>query len=98
MRNASPTLSVNSSGAACPRPVSSPLVVGRGFVRRLPSTTDRRKVDIELTDTGLAAWHEAMDLLGEEEERIIGVLAPDERRQLSDLLRRVNLAIEHPDR
>ncbi|HEY6597303.1 MAG TPA: MarR family transcriptional regulator [Asanoa sp.] len=68
----------------------------RGFVRRLPSDTDRRKVDIELTPAGLAAWHEAMDVLGEEEERILGVLSAAERRQLADLLRQVNLAAEDP--
>jgi DNA-binding MarR family transcriptional regulator len=69
----------------------------RGFVRRHPSATDRRKVDVELTDAGFAAWHEAMDLLGREEERILGALTPAERRQLSDLLRRVSLAAENPD-
>jgi DNA-binding MarR family transcriptional regulator len=69
---------------------------GRGLVRRLPSTTDRRKVVVELTPAGLAAWHEAMDVLGHEEERILGVLSPAERRRLADLLRRVNLAAETP--
>jgi DNA-binding MarR family transcriptional regulator len=68
----------------------------RGLVRRLPSTSDRRKVVVELTEAGHEAWHKAMDVTGREEERILGVLTARERRQLSDLLRRVNLAAETP--
>ncbi|WP_327673444.1 MarR family winged helix-turn-helix transcriptional regulator [Kitasatospora sp. NBC_00458] len=68
----------------------------RGFVVRTPSTEDRRRVDVRLTETGRAAWREALDVVGREERRLLGVLAPDERRQLSDLLRRVLLAAEAP--
>ncbi|MEV7782541.1 MarR family transcriptional regulator [Kitasatospora sp. NPDC088351] len=66
----------------------------RGFVVRTPSTEDRRRVDVGLTEAGRAAWREALDVVGREERRLLGVLAPDERRQLSDLLRRVLLAQE----
>ncbi|MER7578624.1 MarR family transcriptional regulator [Kitasatospora sp. NPDC097691] len=66
----------------------------RGFVVRTPSTADRRKVDIALTDAGRAAWHEALDVVGREERRLLGVLSADERRTLSDLLRKVMLAQE----
>ncbi|MGI5520876.1 MarR family winged helix-turn-helix transcriptional regulator [Micromonospora sp. CA-259024] len=69
----------------------------RGFVRRLPSTVDRRRVDVELTDAGHAAWRGAMEIQGAEEHRLLGTLAPAERRQLSDLLRRVLLVAEQPD-
>jgi DNA-binding MarR family transcriptional regulator len=68
----------------------------RGLVRRLPSTSDRRKVVVELTDAGLAAWHRAMEVTGREEERILGALSAAERRRLSDLLRRVLIAAETP--
>ncbi|MGV9264843.1 MarR family winged helix-turn-helix transcriptional regulator [Kitasatospora sp. NPDC003701] len=68
----------------------------RGFIVRTPSVEDRRRVDIELTGAGRAAWSEALDVVGREERRLVGVLAPDERRQLSDLLRRVLLAAETP--
>ncbi|MFI9724279.1 MarR family winged helix-turn-helix transcriptional regulator [Streptomyces sp. NPDC052396] len=66
----------------------------REFVVRTPSTEDRRRVDVELTEAGRAAWRSALDVVGREEHRLLGVLTPDERRQLSDLLRRVLLAQE----
>ncbi|MFF3453087.1 MarR family winged helix-turn-helix transcriptional regulator [Streptomyces sp. NPDC002730] len=68
----------------------------RGFIRRTPSTTDRRRVDVELTKSGRATWLGAMDVLGDEEYRLLGVLSKDERKQLNDMLRRVMLAAEHP--
>ena len=68
----------------------------RGFVHRVPSTADRRRVDVELTDAGRAAWLDAMDVMGDEEHRLLGALDPDERRLLSDLLRRIALAAERP--
>ncbi|MER7335238.1 MULTISPECIES: MarR family transcriptional regulator [unclassified Micromonospora] len=69
-------------------------LVRRGFVHRIPSTTDRRRVDVELTEAGRAAWRGAMDVRGAEEDRLLAALAPDERRLLSDLLRRVVLRAE----
>ncbi|MET7819459.1 MarR family winged helix-turn-helix transcriptional regulator [Micromonospora zamorensis] len=68
----------------------------RGFVRRIPSTVDRRRVDVELTDAGQAAWRGAMEIQGAEEHRLLGALTATERRQLSDLLRRVMLVAEQP--
>ncbi|MFD0345638.1 hypothetical protein ACFQ0M_05240 [Kitasatospora aburaviensis] len=35
-------------------------------------------------------------MVGREERRVLGVLAPEERHLLSDLLRRVLLAVETP--
>jgi DNA-binding MarR family transcriptional regulator len=66
----------------------------RGFVRRTPSPTDRRRVDVELTDEGRAVWLGAMDVLGHEEYRLLGVLDEKERRLLSDMLRRIMLKAE----
>lgn len=71
-------------------------LVRRGFVRRIPSEVDRRRIDVELTDAGRAAWRRAIGVVGDEETRVFGALAPDERRTLSDLLRRVTLAAEPP--
>ncbi|WP_326556930.1 MarR family winged helix-turn-helix transcriptional regulator [Micromonospora sp. NBC_01796] len=68
----------------------------RGFVRRIPSTTDRRRVDIELTEAGNAAWLEAMEVLGHEDHRLLDALDPAERRTLADLLRRVMIVAEQP--
>lgn len=66
----------------------------RGFVHREPSTTDRRKVVVQLTPAGKRAWTAALDDMGFEERRVLGVLNSRERRQLSDLLRRVVVAAE----
>ncbi|MFI0718416.1 MarR family winged helix-turn-helix transcriptional regulator [Streptomyces sp. NPDC021224] len=67
----------------------------RGYVRRTPSAEDRRRVDVELTEDGRAAWLGAMDVVGHEEYRLLGVLTADERRTLADLLRRVLAVAEN---
>ncbi|MBW8482892.1 MarR family winged helix-turn-helix transcriptional regulator [Actinomadura parmotrematis] len=69
----------------------------RGLVERTPSPTDRRRVDVALTADGRDAWQAAMDALGAEEDRLFAALTPDERRQLSDLLRRIMLRAEDRD-
>jgi DNA-binding MarR family transcriptional regulator len=69
-------------------------LVRRGYVRRAPSVADRRRVDAVLTDDGRTAWLAAMDAVGDEEGRLLATLSADERRQLSDLLRRVMLRAE----
>ncbi|SEO19020.1 MarR family winged helix-turn-helix transcriptional regulator [Actinacidiphila rubida] len=66
----------------------------RGYVHRAPSPEDRRRVDVELTPEGRAVWFGAMDVVGHEENRLLSVLTPAERRTLSDLLRRVLLEAE----
>ncbi|MCX4744592.1 MarR family transcriptional regulator [Kitasatospora sp. NBC_01287] len=66
----------------------------RDFVRRTPSRADRRRVDVQLTESGWQAWRQAIAVVGREEHRILAALDPDERRLLSDLLRRVVLRIE----
>ncbi|TDD81192.1 MarR family winged helix-turn-helix transcriptional regulator [Actinomadura rubrisoli] len=66
----------------------------RGFVRRTPSATDRRRVIVELTEEGRAAWLGAMGGVGHEEYRTLSALDADERRTLSDLLRRIMLRAE----
>lgn len=66
----------------------------RGYVRRTHSTADRRRIDVELTDDGRAAWLGAMDVLGHEEYRLLGALDVGERRLLADMLRRVMAVAE----
>ncbi|MFJ1841365.1 MULTISPECIES: MarR family winged helix-turn-helix transcriptional regulator [unclassified Streptomyces] len=66
----------------------------RGFVRRTPSPTDRRRVDVELTDDGRSTWRGAMDIVGKEEYRLLGVLDADERGLLNDMLRRIMVVAE----
>ncbi|MBX9423336.1 MULTISPECIES: MarR family winged helix-turn-helix transcriptional regulator [Streptomyces] len=66
----------------------------RGFVRRVRSTAGRRRVVVELTAAGRETWLGAMDVLGHEESRLLGVLTPEERALLNDLLRRVMVEAE----
>jgi DNA-binding MarR family transcriptional regulator len=66
----------------------------RGFVRRLPSPDDRRKVIVEMTDAGHEIWLSAMSGTGVEETRLMGQLTRHEQKQLDDLLRRMLLATE----
>jgi DNA-binding MarR family transcriptional regulator len=66
----------------------------RGWLRRLPSPGDRRKVVVELTEAGRATWDDAMAQLGAEEDQVLDALSPAERRQLADLLRRLLLRVE----
>jgi DNA-binding MarR family transcriptional regulator len=66
----------------------------RQLIRRMPSATDRRRVEVTLTDDGRAAWLRSMGVLGDEESRLLGVLDATERRALADLLRRIMLVAE----
>ncbi|GGP87111.1 MarR family winged helix-turn-helix transcriptional regulator [Streptomyces melanogenes] len=66
----------------------------RGFLRRTPSTTDRRRVHVELTESGRATWRGAMDMLGDEESRVLGALSRGEQEALNDMLRRIMVLAE----
>ncbi|MEU0272517.1 MarR family transcriptional regulator [Streptomyces sp. NPDC006307] len=68
----------------------------RGLIRRTPSTTDRRRVVAELTAEGRATWRGAMDVVGHEEYRLLGVLNEEERAGLNAMLRRIMLLAEQP--
>jgi DNA-binding MarR family transcriptional regulator len=68
----------------------------RGFIRRLPSPADRRKVIVELTEEGRRAWLGALGDEGAEETRLLAALDADEQEHLSGLLRRMLLVIDRP--
>ncbi|MEU6408483.1 MarR family transcriptional regulator [Microbispora sp. NPDC046933] len=67
-----------------------------GLVRRVRSAEDRRRVDVELTSEGRALWLKAMDLRGEVEDAMVGVLGPDDQDVLAALLKRMLLRMENP--
>jgi hypothetical protein len=58
-------------------PELDPVIEGvvRGFVRRRPSSADRRRVDVGFTAEGCNAWRAAMAVAGREEERILRTLS-----------------------
>jgi len=68
----------------------------RGYIRRLPSPTDRRKVIVELTEEGRQAWLSTFDPQTNEEAKVLAVLDPDEREQFNGMLRRMMRAIDRP--
>ena len=68
----------------------------RGFIRRLPSATDRRKVIVELTDDGLRAWHRTFDPQTNEEATVLAVLTEQEQEALNGMLRRMLRVVDRP--
>ncbi|GAA0355916.1 MarR family transcriptional regulator TamR [Microbispora corallina] len=68
-----------------------------GLVRRIRSEEDRRRVDVELTDEGRTLWLKAMELRGEVEDEMMGVLGPDDQDTLAALLKRMLLHMETRD-
>jgi DNA-binding MarR family transcriptional regulator len=67
-----------------------------GLVRRVRSEEDRRRVDVVLTEQGRATWLKAMDVRGEAEEDMVGVLTPADQDVLAALLKRMLLQVEGP--
>jgi DNA-binding MarR family transcriptional regulator len=68
----------------------------RGFIRRLPSPADRRKVIVELTEEGRQAWRSTFNPQTNEEVKVLAALDPDEREQLNSMLRRMMQVVDRP--
>jgi DNA-binding MarR family transcriptional regulator len=68
----------------------------RGFIRRLPSPADRRKVIVELTEAGRQAWLSTFNPQTNEEAKVLAVLTPDEQQQFDAMLRRMMQAVDRP--
>ncbi|MEU4572883.1 MarR family winged helix-turn-helix transcriptional regulator [Nonomuraea sp. ATR24] len=65
-----------------------------GLVRRVRGTSDRRRVDVELTTRGHDLWMEAMLLRAEVETALIAALTPAERQTLDGLLKTLLTSVE----
>lgn len=59
-------------------------------IKRTPSETDRRTVDIELTDTGKLLASEAREQRANRHEEMFSCLTDDEKSKLLSLLEKVN--------
>ena len=68
----------------------------RGFIRRLPSPADRRKVIVELTEEGRQAWLSTFNPQANEEVKVLAALDPDEREQFNSMLRRMMKVVDRP--
>lgn len=65
------------------------VLVERGLVERRSSPSDKRVVELHLTDAGVAAAAAAKTFMAEHEARMTAHLTERQRVQLHDLLRRV---------
>ncbi|MFF4617269.1 MarR family winged helix-turn-helix transcriptional regulator [Nonomuraea jabiensis] len=65
-----------------------------GLVRRVRSTEDRRRVDVELTSKGHDLWMDAMTIRGEVEADLVNALPPADQALLDGLLKRLLVKTE----
>ena len=65
-----------------------------GYIKRTPSPTDRRSVNIEATTAGVAIWRRAMQLRGRAEEELLGALSERELAGLNRLLKKLTTVAE----
>lgn len=70
-------------------------MVRKGLVERAPSTEDRRRVVVKITEKGADSWRKAMALRGEAENALVGVLTRTERATLNRLLKKMTLHVEN---
>jgi DNA-binding MarR family transcriptional regulator len=61
----------------------------RGYIRRIPSATDRRSLDIELTKAGRRLVDETIEHHLENEHEMLAPLAEEERSELDRLLEKL---------
>lgn len=67
---------------------------GAGYLQRVPSTEDRRSVDVEATRSGVAVWRRAMAVRGAAEEELATALTRRELATLNRLLKKLTLHVE----
>ena len=65
-----------------------------GYIRRLPDPSDRRAVQVELTDKGRRTWEKAVAAQAEKEAVVASALTEREKQQLTSLLRKLMLGYE----
>lgn len=65
-----------------------------GWIRRIPSVDDRRRVIVEVTKAGIDIWRRAMDIRGEAENDLAGALTERELATLNRLLKKVTVRTE----
>ncbi len=65
-----------------------------GWIRRIPSVDDRRRVIVEVTKAGIDVWRRAMDIRGEAENDLADALTERELATLNRLLKKVTVRSE----
>lgn len=69
-----------------------------GLIRRLRNPSDRRAIEVELTNAGWQAWQDSTDAQAQKEALIAEALSVDEKEQLNRLLRRLLMAFPARDK
>ncbi|MEK8052741.1 MarR family winged helix-turn-helix transcriptional regulator [Ideonella sp. DXS22W] len=64
-------------------------LVERGLVQRAEQGGDRRYNALTLTPPGQQAWKRARDRIHQHSDELLGALSPDEREQLTALVRKL---------
>lgn len=69
----------------------------KGLASRHPVTSDRRRVEVVLTNAGIRVVDEVMPAINSVESRVTGGLDEDEKEMLARLLRKVLRSVEELD-
>ena len=69
----------------------------KGLASRHPVTSDRRRVEVVLTNAGTRVVNEGMPAINSVESRVTGGLDEDEKEMLARLLRKVLRSVEELD-
>jgi DNA-binding MarR family transcriptional regulator len=69
-----------------------------GYLTRSLDHSDRRRITVELTPAGKAVWEQTVRDRDLREQELLAELTPAQRGQLSNLLRRIVLAIDGADK
>ena len=69
----------------------------KGLASRHPVTSDRRRVEVVLTNAGTRVVNEVMPAINSVESRVTGGLDEDEKEMLARLLRKVLRSVEDLD-
>ena len=70
----------------------------KGLASRHPVTSDRRRVEVVLTNAGTRVVNEVMPAINSVESRVTGGLDEDEKEMLARLLRKVLRSVEELDK
>lgn len=65
-------------------------LIGKGFVERKRDEVDRRQVFVRLSDKGMQVYNSVIELKNKAAEKIFGILAPEERKGMINVLSKLN--------
>lgn len=66
----------------------------KGWIRRIPSVDDRRRILVEATKDGIAIWRKAMDIRGDAEQNLAEAMTDGELATLDRLLKKMTVRSE----